>query len=88
MPITKNAKKALRSSARKAVFNLRNKRVLHDVIKEVRSLALAGKAEEAQKLVPAAYRALDKAAKRGVIKHNAAARKKSRLIALIRKSAK
>jgi len=88
MPITKNAKKAIRNSGRKYIFNLKRKRVLHDAVKEVRSLALAGKAEEALKLLPAAYKALDKSAKRGVIKANAASRTKSRLVALVRKNTK
>lgn len=88
MPITKGAKKAIRSSGRKYIFNLKRKRVMHDAVKEVRSLALAGKGKEAEKLLPAAYRALDKAAKRGIIKANAAARKKSRLVALVRKNTK
>jgi ribosomal protein S20 len=37
--------------------------------------------------MPTAYKAIDKAAKRGVIKPNTAARKKSRLAALIKRSA-
>ena len=36
----------------------------------------AGNTQEAQKMLPLAYKAIDKAAKRGVIKDNTAARKK------------
>lgn len=86
MPITKSAKKALRSSKRKHVFNLRRKRALHDAVKEVKMLAGAGSKEEVQSKLSLAYKAIDKAAKRGVIKKNTAARKKSRLSALIKKS--
>ena len=43
------------------------------------------KIEAAQALVPKAYKAIDKAAKRGVIKKNTANRKKSRLVAAIKK---
>ncbi len=86
MPITKNAKKAIRNASRKYVFNLRRKRVMHDAVTEVRRLVAVGKAADALKLLPEAFQALDKAAKRGVIKAGAAARKKSRLVALVRKN--
>lgn len=79
MPITTSAKKALRSSKRKRVYNLRRKNVLQDETKEVKKLIAAGKKEEAAKMLPSVYQAIDKAAKRGVIKGNAAARKKSRI---------
>jgi len=42
--------------------------------------------EEALKLLPQAYKVIDKAAKTGVIKKNNAARKKSRLTKLVSKS--
>lgn len=70
---------------RKRVFNLRRKSAMSDAIKKVRKLINEGKREEAQKLMPATYKAIDKAAKRGVIKKNTAARKKSRLVASIKK---
>ena len=40
----------------------------------------------AEKLLPAAYKAIDKAMKRGVIKGNTADRKKSRLAAAIKRA--
>lgn len=85
MAITKGAKKAHRSSLRKRVFNLRRKQQMSDTVKEVRKLITQGKKDEAQKLLPAAYQAIDKAKKRGVIKKNTAARKKSRLVAALKK---
>jgi small subunit ribosomal protein S20 len=86
MPNTAAAKKAIRSDARKRVFNLRRKRVMTDVLKQIRDLVGAGKIKEAVKLVPEAYQAIDKAAKRGVIKSNTADRKKSRLSQFLKKS--
>lgn len=83
MAITKGAKKAHRSSLRKRVFNLRRKKAMNEVMKEVRQLVASGKGSDAQLLIPEAYKAIDKAAKRGVIKGNTAARKKSRLVASI-----
>lgn len=69
----------MRADERKRVFNLRRNRAMKAAVKEVRELATAGKLEDAAKLLPKAYQAIDKAAKRGVIKDNNAARKKSRL---------
>jgi len=81
MPITKGAQKAHRSSLNKRVYNLRRGRIMNEIIKEVRSLAAVGKQAEATKKLPEAFKAIDKAAKRGIIKANTAARKKSRLAA-------
>ena len=86
MAITKGAKKAIRASARERVFNLRRKHAVEDVTKGIRKLIAAGKAKEAEGLLPKAYQALDKAAKTNYLNKNAVARKKSRLAALIKKS--
>ena len=88
MAITKGAKKAHRASLHKHVFNVRRKKAMNETVKQVRRLVTAGKGSEAQALIPAAYQAIDKAAKRGVIKDNTAARKKSRLVASILRVAK
>ncbi len=85
MAITKGAKKAHRSSLKKHVFNVRRKSVLTDVVKKVRKHVAAGEIKEATALMPQAYKAIDKAAKRGVIKPNAAARKKSRLMGAVKR---
>src|SRR3989344_4062309 len=85
MAITKSAKKAARVSVRKQVFNLRNKRKLHDVTALTRK-ATGAPREEQVKQLSAAYSAIDKAAKRGVIKKNTAARKKALLAALLKRS--
>ena len=85
MPITSSAKKALRASKRKHVFNLARKDTLNTVVKKVKKLVSEKKAKEALALLPAAYQAIDKAAKTNLIKDNAASRKKSRLSAMIKK---
>ncbi len=84
MPITKGAEKANRQSKRKRVYNIRRKVELHDVVKDVQKAVAAGDAAKAKELLPKAYKAIDKAAKRGVIKDNTAARKKSRLTAKVK----
>jgi len=78
MAITKNAKKAHRASLKKHVFNMRRKRALTDTVKVVKK-AIPTDVREAEKSLSAAYKAIDKAAKTGIIKKNAASRKKSRL---------
>lgn len=84
MPITRGAKKAVRQAARKRIFNIRRKNVLVDVVKDVNKAVLAGDVAKAKELLPKAYQAIDKAAKRGVIEQNTAARKKSRLTARVK----
>lgn len=84
MPITKGAEKALRQSKRKQVFNVRRKNAMKEVVKEVQKAAAAGDVTKAKELLPKAYKAIDKAAKRGVIKDNTADRKKSRLTARVK----
>ncbi|PIP86954.1 30S ribosomal protein S20 [Candidatus Campbellbacteria bacterium CG22_combo_CG10-13_8_21_14_all_36_13] len=86
MPITRSAKKALRSSANKRIFNLRTKRNLSDTVKTVKKMVFDKKTAEAEKSLSGAYKAIDKAAKRGVIKKNTASRKKSRLTKLVNRN--
>ncbi|HRZ30280.1 MAG TPA: 30S ribosomal protein S20 [Candidatus Paceibacterota bacterium] len=87
MPIIKSAKKALRGSKRKKVYNDRRNKAMKGAIKSVKKLLVESKAKEALADLKTAYQAIDKAAKRGVIKKNTASRKKSRLAKLIKKSA-
>jgi len=86
MAITSSAKKAIRSSAKKHVFNLRRKDALHDTTKSLTKALAAKDVAGAEKMLPAAYKAIDKAAKRGVIKGNTADRKKARLAAAIKRA--
>ena len=84
MPITKGAEKAHRQSERKRVVNTRRKVAMKDVVKQVQKAVTAGDAKKAKELLPSAYKAIDKAAKGGIIKKNTAARKKSRLTANVK----
>jgi small subunit ribosomal protein S20 len=79
MPITKSAKKRLKQNEKRRILNLGYKRRMKKIVKEVRDLVKGGKKKDAKKLLPQAYKIIDKAAKRGIIKENTAARKKSRL---------
>ncbi len=83
MPITDSAKKALRSSKRKKVFNLKRKTEMQSAIKEYKKMVLLKDKGGAEKLLPKVQKAIDKAAKRGVIKKNNASRKKSKLMKIL-----
>ena len=85
MAITSSAKKAHRSSLKKRVFNIRRKRAMKDVLKKNATFVVEKKGNEAQSLLPKAYKVIDKSAKRGLIKKNTASRKKSRLVASIKR---
>lgn len=84
MPITQSAKKALRQSKRRQKQNLKRKEAFRDALKKIKKLLSEKKVEEAKKLVPLAYKALDKAAKTNAIKKNTASRKKSRIMKLFK----
>lgn len=86
MAITANAKKAHRASLKKHVYNVRRKRVLSDTTKAVKKLMVTD-TKAANVSLAEAYKAIDKAAKRGIIKKNTADRKKSRLALAIARSA-
>ena len=79
MAITKSAKKALRQSKRRNARNVEKKDALKKLVKQVRLLISQKKFDEAQKLLPQVFKALDKTAKVGIIKKNTASRKKSRI---------
>jgi small subunit ribosomal protein S20 len=88
MPNTSSAKKALRVSHRKRVFNDRRRKIFRDTVKEMKKLIEAKEVKKAHDMLSAAYKAIDKAAKRGVIEPNAASRKKSRLTKMLNKAGK
>jgi len=87
MAITKSGKKAHRQSLRKNVINVRRVRSMRDVIKSIREDIAKKSAGAATSNLKLAYKALDKAAKRGVIKKGTANRQKSRLTKAISKIA-
>ena len=86
MPITQSAKKALRQSVRRKARNLGRANAYKSAVKELKKLALKGQTKETQNLLSKVYKALDKAAKTGVIKKNKAARLKSSSAKLLAKN--
>ena len=85
MPITSSAKKALRAGAQKRVYNLRTKAGIDVPFKKFRTLLAEKKVDEAKKLIPVLYKALDKGAKRKYIKANTAGRYKSRIMSAVKR---
>lgn len=81
MPITSSAKKALRASKRKRVFNEARKKTMRETVKAVKK---ATSTDNSKELLAKAYQAIDKAVKRGVLKPNAGARKKSQMSATLK----
>jgi len=87
MAITSSAKKAIRASKKKRVFNLRRKGEFETALKDFRKLVVAKKKADAVKMVPTLYQALDKAVKTNYLKANTASRLKSRAMAALKKLA-
>lgn len=83
MPITQSAKKAIRGSLRKKAFNDARKKSMKEIMKKIEKLSKTDKAKAAE-MLPSAFKAIDKAAQKGVIKKNNAARKKSRLSRILK----
>lgn len=74
------AEKAIRQSARHRERNRVVRATARTEVKDVNKSLAAGNVEEADKTIRQAIRALDRAAEKGVIKKNNAARRKSRLV--------
>lgn len=82
MPLTRSAiKRARQSSVRQA--RLRPyKTLMNTMMRKITDAAKAGNKEELAKLLPIAYKSIDTAAKKGLIKSNTADRRKSRMARL------
>lgn len=78
MPNIKSAIKRVKVNTKANAANSQAKSAMRTTVKKAEN-AVAANAENAQELLQAAYKSLDKAASKGLIHKNAAARKKSRL---------
>ncbi len=74
-----SARKQMRQGEKRRARNRTNLSQLKTQLKKLRSVIAEGNAETASKLLPATEAEIDKAAKKGVVHDNAAARYKSRL---------
>jgi small subunit ribosomal protein S20 len=78
MPNIKSAKKELRKGKKRQITNLKAKNNLDFLIKKSRKAIVADDAQT-KELMQKTFKALDKAAQKGIIKNNTRDRKKSRL---------
>ncbi len=76
MPITKGAIRKLRADKRRGGANLRVRTLLSEAVRRMRKKPTAGNLTKV-------FKAIDKAAKRGIVHRNKAARIKSRLSRLV-----
>jgi small subunit ribosomal protein S20 len=72
--------KRIRSSRRRAQYNQVTRSTARSYVKKARTLIAQGNLDQAALVVNQAVAALDKAAQKGVIHRNNAARRKSRLV--------
>ncbi|MAH39657.1 MAG: 30S ribosomal protein S20 [Dehalococcoidales bacterium] len=86
MPNTKSAKKQMRVARRRQQRNKPVRSQAKTMVSKAEELVFSGKLDEAQGVVGTAIRSLDKAAQKGVIHPNNAARRKSRLVKKLNKA--
>jgi small subunit ribosomal protein S20 len=87
MPQRKNAAKRLKIDRTKALHNLKMKSELKKELKALRRLIQEGKGDEAKTGIRKAFARLDRAAAKGLLHKNTAARRKSRLSLMLNKKA-
>ena len=80
MPITKSSQKQVRVAGKRQLRNKSVRSLCKTNITKAERLIFLGELESAQKAVIAAIGSLDKAAEKGIIHPNNAARRKSRLM--------
>jgi len=87
MANTRSAAKQARAAVRRRARNRTQISTVRTSEKKIRSLAKAGKTDEATKLVSEFQSQIDRAAKKGVVHKNTASRHKQRVAALLKKPA-
>jgi len=80
LPVTESAKKQVRVSEKRQLRNKSIRSLCKTNITKAEKLIFSGELEAAQEAVAAAISSLDKAAEKGVLHSNNAARRKSRLL--------
>jgi len=83
MPIIKSAKKRAKQNVERRQRRLPSKTIMKTLMRKVLDAVKANKKDEAQKLLPETYKAIDMAAKKHIIHKKNAARKKSRMSKIV-----
>ncbi len=86
MPQTKSAKKEVRASRKKQLRNKSMRSLTKTSVSKAEKLIFSGELESGSEAVGSAISALDKAASKGIIHPNNAARRKSRLVKKLNKA--
>lgn len=86
MPNIKSAEKRVRQNVKRELRNRRTKSMLKTSIRRFEESLQSGNMDEAKVTLSAAVRQIDRAATRGVVHKNTAARKKSRLSRIFNQS--
>jgi len=84
MANTRSAAKQARAAVRRRARNRTQISTVRTSEKKIRSLAKAGKTNEAEKLISSFQSQIDRAAKKGVVHKNTASRHKKRIAALLK----
>jgi len=79
MATSKSGNKSVKQAEARRVFNMRRLRAMKSSIKQVKSLVSSNDKNGAEKVLSQAYKTIDKATKRGILKKNTASRRKSKL---------
>ena len=79
MPNIKSSERSVKTDAERRARNFAVKSTIKTVSRKVLESVTAGNSDEAKALLVKASRTIDKAAAKGVVHKNSAARKKSRL---------
>lgn len=79
MPNIKSSERSVKTDAERRARNFAVKSTIRTVSRKVVESVTAGNSDEAKALLVKASRTIDKAAAKGVVHKNSAARKKSRL---------
>lgn len=88
MPHTMSAKKRVRQNLRRKMLNRALRSALHTAVKKARAAASSAPQDPATaKVISAAFSALDRAARKNLIRKNEADRRKARLCLLRDRSA-
>ena len=88
LPQIKSSIRSVKTDAERRASNFSVKSTVRTAIRKTAESAAAGKADEATTLLAKAASTIDKAASKGVLHKNAAARKKSRLAKKVNSAAK
>lgn len=84
MPQRAQMSKHMRQTRKRTLRNRRRRKDMKEAVRQVLEAAQAGNEEAVREAMPVAQKAIDKAAKRGILHDNTAARRKARLVARVR----